>query len=220
MLCQLLAEHIRQNEPNVQVIYMDRYPEATIAAQGDWESFLKASCGWVESAKTVLILDEAQSTYSHPGLWNFLKLIHVYSACFAIAVIGYGSSTKAELGGAPMLIPEEQNVTLYPMETRDGLPPVGLHLNKEEFDDLISKSYPVSLFLFDDSFFDALFSITYGNVGAIQALIHMIQAHDVIYFHIGGHWRCSDHVPVIQSNPTHLRSAVYLGFLSTELHPT
>ena len=48
-----------------------------------------------------------------------------------------------------------------------------------EFDDLVSTMYPSSEYSFDSSFFNELFDLTDGHVGAIADFIRIILGHEV-----------------------------------------
>ncbi|KAF8331794.1 hypothetical protein F5887DRAFT_55236 [Amanita rubescens] len=71
-------------------------------------------------------------------------------------------------------VPDYQRVTLRHVDHEDNLPPVGLLFTQSEFNDLIKnqKSY------FDESFFDDVFRITNGHVGAIHDFIQIVTSDD------------------------------------------
>jgi len=78
-----------------------------------------------------------------------------------------------------MDIMDAQRVTLRAVEHKDNLPPVGLFFTRMEFDDLVSKLYPSTEYRFDASFFNALFDLTEGHVGAIHGFMTIILGHEV-----------------------------------------
>ncbi|KAM6497511.1 hypothetical protein JOM56_007984 [Amanita muscaria] len=67
-------------------------------------------------------------------------------------------------------------LTLRHVPHEDGLPSAGLLFTRSEFNDLVINHYPSSDFHFDSSFFDKLFDITNGHVGAIHDFTRMIIA--------------------------------------------
>jgi hypothetical protein len=181
MLAELLAQHIRQKEPAVHVIMIDAWLPDMVMAIGGWEYFLETTKRWVKSEETVFIFDEAQLSYEDTGLWNsFFKSMHIYDNRYAIIFASYGSPTsRINIKGTPIIIPDPQRVTLRPVDHGDDLPAVGLFFNRREFDDLVSKQYPSSQYHFHSSFFNALFDITNGHVGAIHDFTMVVIAHDV-----------------------------------------
>ena len=182
VLSKLLAKHISQQDPDVHVIWINGWPP--MEQGGNYYRYLKQQ-GWVECEKTVFILDSAQSSYDDLGLWNdFFKSIHEYNGrCRAIAFATYGSPTsRMYVWGILIVIPDHQRVTLRHIDHKDDLPPVGLLFTRREFDDLVANDYPSSEYHFHSSFFDAIFNITNGHVGAFYVFIGIITAHDVSCF--------------------------------------
>jgi hypothetical protein len=74
---------------------------------------------------------------------------------------------------------DTQRVTVHPIEHNNDIPAVGLLFTRTKFDDLVSKQYPPSEYCFHPSFFDAVFDLTKGHVGAILHFIEIILAHDI-----------------------------------------
>ena len=138
----------------------------------------------------VFIFDEAQVTYNDGNLWNdFFKSINQYPCCCVIVFTSYGNpstriSTKQ---GISMIIPNQQRVTLCPIQHMDNLPAVGLFFTQMEFDNLVSLLYPSPDYFFDVSFLNALFNITQGHVGAIIDFIWIILTDDVRHI-LCGSW--------------------------------
>ena len=135
-----------------------------------------------EKKPTVFIFDEAQVSYDDTVLWNnFFKSIHEYPLVRAILFASYGSPTTCITlrDTIAMIIPDRQRITLRAIRQEDGLPAAGLLFTRMEFNDLVSVMYPSSEYAFDISFFDNLFDITEGHVGAIVDFMRIILAHDV-----------------------------------------
>lgn len=180
-LAELLAYHITQQEPTTHVIWMQGWPQDYIKARGRWRDYFKIDKGWVENQQTVFVFDEAQLSYVDGDLWNnFFKSIHLYSNCRAIAFTSYGSpTTPIMIEGTPIVISDERRVTLRAIQHKDGLPSAGLFFSRVEFDNLVSTMYPSQKYLFDKSFFNELFHLTDGHVGAIADFIRIILSHEV-----------------------------------------
>ena len=90
-----------------------------------------------------------------------------------------------EIQGTPIIIPDQQRVTLRAIRHDDNLPAAGLLFTRMEFNDLVSVMYPSSEYAFDISFFDSLFNVTEGHVGAIIDFIRVILADDVCRISFG-----------------------------------
>jgi hypothetical protein len=56
-----------------------------------------------------------------------------------------------------------------------------------EFDDLVSKGFSSSEYFFDKSFFDGVFHLTGGHVGAIYDFVEVIVADNVRFYVISEH---------------------------------
>jgi hypothetical protein len=179
-LALLLAKRIREQDPTVNVIWVNGWPQEEVAGMGGWRHYLEHK-GWIEGQRTVFIFDEAQLSYNDWGLWNgFLKSMDDFNDRRAIAFVSYGSPTRRiEIKGTSITLVAHQRVTLRPISHDDGLPSVGLFFSQEEFDDLVSKRYPPEQYFFDSSFFDGLLLVTEGHIGAISDFIGIITAHDV-----------------------------------------
>ena len=109
--------------------------------------------------------------------------MHDHEERRAIVFASYGSPTlRISIKGTPMVITDPQRVTLPHVAHEDGLPPTGLLFTRSEFNDLVIKHYPSSVFYFHSSFFDALFDITNGHVGTIHDFTGIIIADDVSSF--------------------------------------
>ena len=136
--------------------------------------------GWVQDEKTVFIFDEAQRSYRDEKLWHiFFKSIHDFKNCRVIIFASYGSPTSLFTdGGTPIPIINAKKITLRAIEHDDKLPAAGLLFTRTELDDLVKRYSPPPL-AFHQSFFDDLFHLTQGHVGAITDFIKVILAHDV-----------------------------------------
>jgi hypothetical protein len=186
-LCQLLARHIEEQEPLTDVILISTWTyDADDLRYDRWGRHLKEIQSWVQENRTVFIFDEAQVTYDDSNLWNdFFKNITQYSHCRAIVFTSYGiPTTKIYIRPfIPMIIPDHQRVTLRPIQhtIMDELPAAGLFFTRKEFDNLVSAKYPSPQYWFDTSFFDTLFDITEGHVGATIDFIQVVLADEVRY---------------------------------------
>ena len=183
-LVRLLGRHIRDQEPDVCVIWIGGWKLDDVAKCGGWYSFLKTRKGWIPGENTVFIFDEAQVSYRDVELWNELfKGIHDYPDRRAIVFASYGSpSSVIDIEGTPILVSPTVRVSLLPTAHGDNLPAVGLLFTRAEFDELVSKQYPSSEYHFHPSFLDTVFGITEGHVGAMYSFLTIIVGSDVCTF--------------------------------------
>ena len=182
-LCTLLACYIQEREPTTYVMMITTWSFDSSDIRGDrWQrSFQRQDHGLDYRNETVFIFDEAQSTYTDTNLWNDLfKCINNYPQFRVILFSRYGSPTTRYdiVQGTPIIIPDQQRVSLRHIEHGDNLPAVGLFFTRTEFDKLVSTLYtPESSF--DPSFLNTLFDITSGHVGAIIDFMRIVLADDV-----------------------------------------
>ena len=186
MLAEFLAQHILQHDTDVDVIWISGWPVEEVKRFGGAYGYLYRRKGWVPEKKTVFIFDDAQMSYKNMELWNdFFKTMHGYNNCRAIAFTSYGSPTsRVYTQGTPLEWANVQTVILRPLNHGDGLPPVGLLFSWEEFDDLISRLYPNQEYYFDSSFFDSVFSLTGGHVGAVLGFMAAIVSHHICLLYL------------------------------------
>ena len=184
MLTKLLSRHIRDQEPDVCVIWIGGWKLDDVAECGGWYSFLKMRKGWIPGENMVFIFDEAQESYEDGELWNELfKGIHNYPDRRAIAFANYGSpSLFIDIEGTSILVPPTARISLLPTTHGDHLPAVGLLFTRSEFDELVSRQYPYSEYYFHPSFLDTVFGITEGHVGAMYSFLNIILGSDVFTF--------------------------------------
>ena len=168
----------------MDVIWINGWPLEEVRIAGGAYLYLERK-GWEPYKKTVFIFDDAHMSYMCRELWNdFFKTIHAYENRRAIAFTSFGSPMLWVFEqGTPLEWCAAQTVLLRPVRHNDYLPPVGLLFSRGEFDDLIARSYPNPKYYFDSSFFDSVFSLTGGHVGAVLGFITAITSHDVCFLY-------------------------------------
>jgi hypothetical protein len=129
----------------------------------------------------VFIFDDAELTYWDEPLWrDFFRMLRDYKNLRAIAFANYGSpARRIFLGGTQIDLTQIQRVTLKPIPHKDYIPPVGLLLSAEEMADFASVLYPQPGYSFHSSFFNTLFALTGGHVGATRDFVNVITTHHV-----------------------------------------
>lgn len=180
----------------VHIISVTGWPRERVDEAGGWEAYLQLEKRREKSKKTYFIFDEAQVSYVDDELWsNFFRILSHWDNQFAIAFASHGSltselsmqSTPFQFQLTPYFVNDWQTITLYPIDHHDGLGSVGLLLTRTEFDELTSKQFPSPDYYFDLSFFNAIFDLTGGHVGAVLDLVKIISASDVRFFMMSGH---------------------------------
>jgi hypothetical protein len=181
-LARLLSRHIQEKETGVRVLWIDGWESDVVRDCGGWSSYLRTEKLWNRSEKTVFIFDDAQVTYNDVGLWNnlFKGIKDYFPYRRAIAFASYGSpSLVFTIKGTPNFVADTARVSLLPTAHDDNLPAAGLLFTRAEFDELVSKQYSSPEYYFDPSFFDMVFRITEGHVGAMSSFIKIILESNV-----------------------------------------
>jgi len=171
------TKYILQCNPEVNVVFI---PEWKIKEWPcDYYKQFK-SYGWKSETKNILIIDEAQATYTDAPLWHFLKNVTSYSYERVILFCRYGNPTPQRDIVVRTIINEDQLISMRPMnELRFGCTPVGLLLAEDEFEDLVSNWCLRSNL--DDSLLNTIFKLTAGHIGGIVGFIDVIRASDVCF---------------------------------------
>ena len=181
---RLLAQHIRQQEPGVNIFGVFSWPFADVKAIGGWNAYLTPAKGWVQGDKIVFIFNDAQYSYEDPHLWGeSFKNIGNFHNVLAIVFARYGRPTLLGMSSTPFSICDSQRVTSRPVDHNDGLGAVGLFFSRMEFDDLVRQRFsPSSEYWFHPSFFDGVFEVTGGHPGAIHSFVQSIVVYNVSFF--------------------------------------
>jgi hypothetical protein len=169
------------NEPNSWVTRVLAWPpEGTMPPDG-WRKWL--SPRWNFQPDSVLIVDEAQSSYWDSTFW--LELIQTIKPDSRFRVITFASYGSAGCNiYDPMTrihISPRQNISLFALDHGDGIA-VGLLLTKLEFEELVAKLFVGHYF--DLPVLDSVFDITCGHVGACKDFLNIVRAHEVTRCHI------------------------------------
>lgn len=159
VLAGLLRRYINETEPDTEVVSVDAWPE-NLPVQ--------------ITPNTILILDEAQSTYWDKTFWTRFK----NPGLQGMRVVAFASHGSSGYTGAdnvtPMWIGKEQRVGLARLDCGDGIL-VGLLFTREEFNALVRLKFHDNRF--SDSFLDCVFDMTKGHVGACEDLMKCVATH-------------------------------------------
>jgi hypothetical protein len=144
---------------------------------------------WVLTSNTVIIVDEAQTTYSDDTLWNTIfkerltPNVYKFRLCLFCS---YGSPAAGPdpTFFTPVKFSDEQRTSLTPQNQQDS-PPIGLFYDKEEFRDVISRLLTFhyeETFNFDEGALEYIFAVTNGHPGAVTSIVDVIYEayrHDI-----------------------------------------
>ena len=121
VLAELLRRHINEHEPETKVVLINSWPECQAVPTID---------------NTILILDEAQTTYGDKDFWSRFKNPGLED----VRVVAFASHGSSGYTGpdnvTPMWIGKEQRVGLARLDCGDGTL-VGLLFSREEFTELV-----------------------------------------------------------------------------------
>jgi hypothetical protein len=141
-----------------------------------WARWLSQSYNWKFESGSVLIVDEAQTSYWDEDFWDVIKMIDRSSPFRLVTFACYGSSGGDPSEKTPVKPNWNQVVGLRVIDNDENIN-VGLLLTQSEFDDFVVKQFP--LHYFDDEFLKGVYSMTEGHVGACMDVLDTIQTHEV-----------------------------------------
>ncbi|BCR89602.1 ATP-binding protein [Aspergillus chevalieri] len=147
-------------------------------------SELKHDSSWILTTNTVILVDEAQKTYSDTVLWNTIFKARQKSFCvynFRLCLFcSYGSPGTGpdQTFFTPVTLFNKQRISLTP-QSLPGSPSIGLFYSKEEFKDVVSRlirflSKQKEKFNFDEDALDYIFVLSGGHPGAVESLVNVI----------------------------------------------
>ena len=132
-LAKLLHDYILKNQPESWVTRIRAWKSENDMPPGGWVEWLDSR--WISQPGSVLIVDEAQSSYWDLAFWQDLKDIKPESPFRVITFASYGSAGRNINDPlTPHHISARQNISLNALDHGDQIA-VGL-LAKAEFDDL------------------------------------------------------------------------------------
>jgi hypothetical protein len=147
VLAGLLRRYINEKEPDTIVVFCQEWPENQPVQT---------------IPHTILILDEAQTTYGDKAFWSRFKNPGLED----MRVVAFASRGTSGYTGAdntpPMWIGMEQRVGLARLDRGDGIL-VGLLFTREEFNALVQLRFHDRGF--SGSFLDCVFDMTNGHAG-------------------------------------------------------
>ena len=136
----------------------------------------------VLTTNTVILVDEAQKTYSDDELWNTIFKARQKSVCaynFRLCLFcSYGSPGTGpdQTFFTPVTLVNKQRISLTP-QSQPGSPSIGLFYSKEEFKDVVSRLIKYlykQKFSFDEGALDYIFVLSGGHPGAVESLVNVI----------------------------------------------
>lgn len=138
---------------------------------------------WVLYSNVVILVDEAQKTYSDDIFWNKImkerqSFRHKHINFQLCLFCSYGSPASGPdmTYFTPETICNNQRISLTPQNQRDS-PPIGLYYSKDEFNDVVSRSLAylyTEKFSFDGQALDYIFALSNGHPGAVGSLLNAL----------------------------------------------
>jgi hypothetical protein len=175
-LTKLLHHYILEQEPDARVTCVPSWSSETVLDQkGGWRKWLAEA--WDAKDRSVLIVDEAQTSFWDISFWAYIKAISKNWPHRVITFASYGSDPSVTTLHSPYL---DQVVGLHAIDHGDRIK-AGLLLTEVEFREFVRKRF--TNHCFDDQFLDGIYDLTDGHVGACEDVLDAIQGHDVSYTH-------------------------------------
>lgn len=193
VLLRLTHKYVLEQFPNYKVHTFDGWPQGM--SRNESRAFIEEGVGRdPQLAKDSLVLiDDAQSSYYDDYLWSRFKMLEMDSALFVL-FSSYGSPGRypAEVKtGTPPIFCPAQRINLQHESSNDDEKPVRILLDNYEAHDLLSRiilSQPIRPTLTND-LVDYVISISGGHAGALAGLIETIILDPVrIHFLVAGNF--------------------------------
>lgn len=171
-LCRLLYHHVKSSRSDIDVKLVLWKPN--IPPDIPWEDFLRKT-------NTLILLDEAQATYTDVVLWPFLiKPVAENRSGPMIALFGsYGSPIEGPRSFeiTPMQFAPDQRMSLRPISCDDSK--LSIFFTRSEFDDCISRIVTASKvdeqpFLPSKEFVEQLWVLTNGHPGVTREMMRFL----------------------------------------------
>jgi hypothetical protein len=159
-------------EPHV--VYIARWKAEKDMPIDGWRGWLRPM--WDFDEGSVLIVDEAQTSYWDYDFWSHIKAMGPQSLYRIITFASYGSVGPNTFDPSAHYIVPIQSLGLRPFDHGDGVA-VGLLLTRSELDDFAQKRNRGHRF--DTSFFDCIFDLSNGHIGACEELMRVVCVHSV-----------------------------------------
>ena len=186
ILMYLIAEHIAKTYPGLTFHGLRGWP-SDLSFEGS-QDYLQKCVGMsqlqVMSAKnTVICIDDAQSSYYDDELWSFLKILDRGGATF-ILFSSYGSAGPSPVdvkSGTSPIFHLGQRISLQWESDLSGSPPVGLLLQRNEAEDLITRYCAENPTQpnFPPDVRNIVITISGGHAGALAGLIETVATNSV-----------------------------------------
>lgn len=125
----------------------------------------------------VLLVDEAQLTYSNVYFWNsFLKLIDNHQGVHVILFSSYGSRPIDLVGVTPPVLHADQRISLV-WTANDLFDPVGLLFTRDEAREVVALTvqYHQDKPNFAPELLDWLYYLSGGHAGALDGLVQILR---------------------------------------------
>jgi len=176
-VAKLLQHYIRKREPGSLVVRIPSWrSDAAMATRGGWRKWLAKDGTWNSQAESVLIVDEAQTSYWDVDFWTYIKGIRKNWPHRVITLASYGSSGSDSSFPTPFSPFQRQVVGLRAIDHGDGIAS-GLLLTQDEFRDFVEKMFAGHRF--HEQFLASIYHLTTGHVGACEDMLGAVELERV-----------------------------------------
>ena len=179
-LANLLQYYIAMQEPDSLVAMVPAWmTQDDLDRVGGWRSWRRwLADRWNAEPGSVLIIDEAQTSFRDIWFWTHIKSINANCRHRIITFSSYGNTETENSVPAPYSLFLNQVVGLHKIDHGDGVG-AGLLLTEAEFLDFVEKRFIGHCF--DNQFLLGIYDLTSGHVGACEDVLDVIQTDSVSY---------------------------------------
>ena len=176
-LANLLQHYIAKQEPDALVVLVPSWrTQDQLDQMGGWRKWLADR--WNAEDGSVLIVDEAQTSFRDISFWTHIKGINENWRYRVITFSTYGSTGSEDstpTNHSPYL---NQVVGLHKIDHGDHMG-AGLLLTEAEFNEFVKKRFIGHCF--DEQFLLGIYELTGGHVGTCEDVLDVIQTHNVSF---------------------------------------
>lgn len=199
-LGRLLQAYVKRERPDIRVYrfswpspFPDKYNVLQYYRLLDDILETKHEEAWDGMQNTLLIVDEAQLSYTYTSFWNDLIKNMPGSGKGSLMVLllsSYGSPSAIAVppapGSSPVVLHLENRISIRPLAHTNPL--IGLYFTRKEFDDVlrrfcqnfVSSGQP---FLLSENASNYVWKFTNGHASAVRLLLEYL-ANSAVYVHL------------------------------------
>jgi hypothetical protein len=189
-LSRLLLQQVKKIEPGLPILWCSWPVNLPENLRHGHDAVLSHVFGihpeiqidWL-TQQALLIIDEAQESYTCTSLWNdFIKYLGAYDPSMIILFSSWGSATSRSeaVSATPVLLTDAQRISIRPSHSSDP----SVFFTYTEFIDVIERikkceSQYGQAFLPDEDVINYVWSVTNGHPSAVRAILAMLANSEV-----------------------------------------